>query len=99
MNKLIAPVVRKVNLHQLKSDFSYWQKQPYEDRIAALEEIRREYHAWVNSQEEEATDVQSGFQRVYRIGKRYPGPIPGCGWVCRRSAWSSSLYQRSGCVD
>ncbi len=68
--RLIAPVVHKVNLYQLKSDFSYWQTQPYEARIAALEEIRREYHAWVDSQRKETTDVQSGFQRVYRIVKR-----------------------------
>ncbi len=68
--RLIAPVFRKVNLHQQRSDFSYWQKQPYEARIAALEEIRREYHAWLDSQQKELTDVQSRFQRVYRIVKR-----------------------------
>ncbi len=68
--RLIAPVVHKVNLHQLGSDFSYWQTQPYEARIATLEEIRREYHAWVDSHKKETTDVQSGFQRVYRIIKR-----------------------------
>jgi hypothetical protein len=54
----------------MRSDFSYWQGQPYEARIAALEEIRREYHAWVASQQKEPTDVQSGFQRIYRIVKR-----------------------------
>ncbi len=68
--RLIAPVVHKVNLHQQRSDFSYWQQQPFEARIAALEEIRSEYHAWLASQQKEPTDVQSGFQRVYRIVKR-----------------------------
>lgn len=66
----MAPVVRKVNLLQAKSDFSYWQGQPYEVRIATLEDIRREYHAWVDSQPKDQTDVQSRFQRVYRIMKR-----------------------------
>lgn len=70
MKRMIAPVVRKVNLHQMGSDFSYWQGQPFEARIAALEEIRREYHAWENSRQKDAFDVQPGLQRVYRIVKR-----------------------------
>jgi hypothetical protein len=70
MKRMIAPVVRKVKLHQLRSDFSYWQEQPYEARIAALEEIRREYQAWENSLRKDTADVQSGLQRVYRIVKR-----------------------------
>lgn len=70
MNKKIASVVRKVNLRQLGNDFSYWQSQPYETRIAALEEIRQEYHAWLASQQKGMPDVQPGFQRVYRIVKR-----------------------------
>jgi hypothetical protein len=70
MKRMIAPVVRKIKLHQLRSDFSYWQEQPYEARIAALEEIRREYHAWENSHQKDTAVVQSGFQRVYRIVKR-----------------------------
>ncbi len=70
MNRKIAPVVRKVKLREQGNDFSYWQKQPYEARIAALEEIRSEYHAWVDPQQKDAVDVQSGFQRVYRIVKR-----------------------------
>ena len=36
----------KVSLHEQTSDFTYWQTQPYEVRLAALEEIRREYHQW-----------------------------------------------------
>jgi len=67
---MIASVVRKVNLHQQSSDFEYWRGQPYETRIAALLEIRREYHAWIDSQQKGSTVVQSGFQRVYRIVER-----------------------------
>mgnify|MGYP005864279951 CR=1 FL=1 len=36
----------KVNLRSQKSDFGYWQAQPYPVRLAALEEIRQEYHRW-----------------------------------------------------
>jgi hypothetical protein len=69
MNRKIVPVVRKVNLHRMRGDFSYWQTQPYEARIAALEEIRQEYHTWLNSQQKAPADLQSGIQRVYRIVK------------------------------
>jgi len=70
MKRLIAPVVKKLNLHQLENDFSYWQAQPYEARIATLEEIRLEYHTWESSFRKDTVNVQSGFQRVYRIVKR-----------------------------
>lgn len=70
MNRKIAPVVRKVKLKEQGNDFAYWQSQPYEARIAALEEIRREYHQWLASQQKDGENVQLGFQRVYRIVKR-----------------------------
>ena len=70
MNRMIAPVVKKVNLRQMRNDFSYWQGQSYTARIAALEEIRREYHNLVNLHPKDTADVQPGFQRVYRIVKR-----------------------------
>jgi hypothetical protein len=70
MDRMIAPVVKKKGLHQPETDFFYWQQQSYQARIAALEEIRREYHAWVFSQRKDAADVQPGFQRVYCIIKR-----------------------------
>ena len=70
MNRMIVPVFRKVSLHQSRSDFSYWQSQPLEARITVLEEIRRDYQIWLDSQQKDPTDVQSGFQRVYRIVKR-----------------------------
>jgi hypothetical protein len=38
MERKIAPVVHKVNLHQSRTDFAYWQSQPYVARIAALTE-------------------------------------------------------------
>ena len=59
----IQPVVTISSLHSRHSDFAYWQSQPYEVRIATLEEIRTEYHRWRYA-------VEPGFQRVYTIVKR-----------------------------
>jgi hypothetical protein len=42
----IARVVRKLNLRDQGTDFAYWQAQPAQARLAALEEIRQEYHRW-----------------------------------------------------
>jgi hypothetical protein len=42
----MASVARKVRLQGQPSDFAYWQTQSYEERLAALEEIRQEYHRW-----------------------------------------------------
>ena len=53
----------KVPLRQRKSDFAYWQSQPYEVRLATLEEIRREYHQW-------RYGAEPRFQRIYSITKR-----------------------------
>jgi hypothetical protein len=59
----IAKVYKKVKLKDQQSDFAYWQKQSYQVRLAALEQIRREYHNWKN-------DAEPGLQRVYTIVKR-----------------------------
>lgn len=53
----------KVSIHHQKSDFAYWQSQPYHARLAALEQIRREYHQW-------RYGAESGLQRVYSIIER-----------------------------
>ena len=42
----ITRVFTKVNIHSQKSDFAYWQTQSYQARLAALEDIRQEYHRW-----------------------------------------------------
>ncbi len=59
----IEPILTKVNITEQKSDFAYWQTQPYPLRLAALEQIRQEYHQW-------RYGVQPGFQRIYTIIKR-----------------------------
>ena len=56
-------VVRKVTLQEQSSDFAYWQKQPYQRRLAALEQIRQEYHRWRYASEPR-------LQRLYQITKR-----------------------------
>jgi hypothetical protein len=65
-SRQIVKVAIKKDLRSLTSDFAFWQSRPYLERLAALEEIRQEYHRWKN-------DLQPGFQRVYRIIKRLPG--------------------------
>ena len=62
-NPKIAKVVKKTRLGEKKSDAAYWRAQPYQDRLAALEQIREEYHRW-------KYNAQPGFQRVYSIVKR-----------------------------
>lgn len=42
----IARVVTKLKLGQEEGDVAYWQAQSPQTRLAALEEIRREYHRW-----------------------------------------------------
>jgi hypothetical protein len=59
----ISKTVTKVKIHEQKSDFTYWKSQPYLARLAALEQIRQEYHQWRYG----AAPRQ---QRVYRIVKR-----------------------------
>ena len=44
MTNRVQKVVTKTNLRDRKSDFAFWQSQPYLLRLAALEEIRQEYH-------------------------------------------------------
>ncbi|OQY22782.1 MAG: hypothetical protein B6I34_05465 [Anaerolineaceae bacterium 4572_32.1] len=53
----------KVNIRNQKSDFAYWQTQPYPFRLATLEQIRQEYHRW-------RYGAEPRLQRVYTIVKR-----------------------------
>jgi hypothetical protein len=59
----IQKIVRKIAVRDQKSDFAYWQSQPPSARLAALEEIRREYHRW-------RYGAEPRFQRVFAIIKR-----------------------------
>lgn len=42
----IAPAVQIYRTGEQPTDFAYWQSVPYAERLAALEEIRRDYHRW-----------------------------------------------------
>ena len=53
----------QVSIREQKSDFAYWQMQPYQARLAALEQIRQEYHRWKYG-------AEPRLQRVYSIAKR-----------------------------
>ncbi len=59
----IAEVVQIYRIEEQPTDFAYWQSVPYEARLAALEEIRREYHRW-------KYHAEPRLQRVYSIAKR-----------------------------
>jgi len=59
----IGKVYTKVPVRRRKSDSAYWQAQPYQVRLAALEEIRQEYHRWKYG-------AEPRLQRVYTIAKR-----------------------------
>ena len=59
----IAEVVQIYRIEEQPSDFAYWQSVPYEARLRALEEIRREYHRW-------KYHAEPRLQRVYSIVKR-----------------------------
>ena len=59
----IVKVVTKVRLGAEPKIAAYWRTQSYQARLAALEQIRQEYHRWKN-------DAQPGLQRVYTIVKR-----------------------------
>ena len=59
----VEKVVRKTTLEEQGNDFAYWQTQPYEVRLATVEQIRREFHIWKYG-------AEPGFQRVLTITKR-----------------------------
>ena len=61
--RVIQKVCTKVGLRERKTDFAYWQSQSYVTRLAALEQIRSEYHRWRYC-------AEPRLQRVYSIAKR-----------------------------
>jgi len=42
----ISKVVKKYDINSQPNDFSYWQSKSYQERLAALEQIRSEYNSW-----------------------------------------------------
>jgi len=58
--RTIPEICRKMKLEEAGNDFAFWQSRTPEERLAALEEIRKEYNTWKYG-------TEPGFQRVYRI--------------------------------
>jgi len=56
-------VVKKYKLNEQPNDFPFWQSKTYEERLGALEQIRKEYNLW-------RYNAEQRLQRVYRIVKR-----------------------------
>ena len=56
-------IANRYRLDLQPNDTVFWRTQTYQARLAALEEIRQEYHGWKN-------DAEPGFQRVYSVIKR-----------------------------
>jgi hypothetical protein len=63
MSRQVEKHYVKVKLQEQKTDFAYWQSEPYHARLAALEQIRREYHQW-------RYHAEPRLQRVYRVIER-----------------------------
>lgn len=59
----ISKVIKKYKFNEQPNDFVYWQLKSYEERLDALEQIRKEYNSW-------RYNAEQRFQRVYRIVKR-----------------------------
>ena len=64
----IAKVVKIVKLGEQKPDSVYWRTRPPEERLTALEEIRREYHLWKYG-------FEPRLERVVHIIKREKGSV------------------------
>ena len=59
----ISKVVKKYKIKEQPNDFSFWQSKSYEERLNALEQIRKEYNLW-------RYNAEQRFQRIYRVVKR-----------------------------
>jgi hypothetical protein len=59
----VKKVWSKGRLGEQEPDSVYWRRQSCEARLAALEQIRQEYHTW-------RYGAEPRLQRVYQIVKR-----------------------------
>ena len=65
----IKKVVTKAKLGDKKTDSAYWRMQSYSARLAALEEIRQEYHLWKYGGENRIQKVV----KIVRLNKKATG--------------------------
>ncbi len=59
----IERVVTKKRLADADAPWVYWLARPAEERIDAVEQIRREHHGWTNG-------TEPRLQRVFKIIRR-----------------------------
>ncbi|NNJ98842.1 MAG: hypothetical protein HKP58_00360 [Desulfatitalea sp.] len=59
----MTKVIKKYKINEQPNDFAFWRSRSYEERLEALEQIRKDYNSW-------RYDAEQGLQRVYRIIKR-----------------------------
>ena len=62
----IAKVVKVIKMSEAESDADFWRQRPVLERLAALEEIRAEFHG-------DEYESESGLQRVFSISKLQRG--------------------------
>ena len=41
----ISKVIKKYKMNEQPNDFAFWQSKTYEERLDALEQIRKEYNS------------------------------------------------------
>jgi hypothetical protein len=59
----ISKVIKKYKINEQPNDFSFWQSKSFEERLDALEQIRKEYNLL-------RYNAEQGFQIIFRIVKR-----------------------------
>jgi hypothetical protein len=59
----IRKTYTKIGLNDRKTDFAYWQSQSGQAQLAALEQIRQEFHQWKYG-------AEPRLQRVYSVVKQ-----------------------------
>ncbi len=59
----IVKTVKIIDMKSQTSDYNFWKTKSFQERLDALEQIRKEYHQWKHN-------AQPGLQRVYSIIER-----------------------------
>ena len=63
MERMDKSQVRRLKTSEQESDSAYWRTRTPQERLEALESIRREYHLWKYG-------AEPRLQRVFRIVKQ-----------------------------
>ena len=63
MSNIDKTAIRKTSIDKQDNDYQFWITKSAEDRLAALESMRKEYSAW-------RYNAEQRLQRVYKIIKQ-----------------------------